>query len=85
MTDKPRVPANAVESAINYDLMRVLLVHVLLHRKTPITVTRRQHEDPDLPRVMLRTTVDKDLTLRAWLEEPEGHMRRGVGYVPDSD
>ena len=77
-----RVPATPQESAVGFDLMRVLLFHAFARRKTPMVVTPKMMENP--PEGMLRVVLRRDGAVMAWIEPPtEQEMRPGVPYVPD--
>jgi len=87
------VPARPDETAVGFALMRALLCHLLLERSrrtgkpAEFVYTAKQEArwSKEGPPVMLRIVMDKDYAIRAWLEEPEPGMRRGVAYVaPDA-
>lgn len=79
------LPARPIEAAVATDLLRVVVAHVLLHRKDyGIEVTAKaQARYP--AGVMVRLGVMANGTIHAWLEPSRPGQRRGVVYIAGED
>ena len=74
-------PARPDESALAFTMLRASMVTLLARRKgRMLTVTEREREK--IGPAMLRITMERDLTIRLWLEDPPKKGRSGVVYVP---